>query len=93
MTDCTLKAKVQKLQQLQTEISNLTDQAEALKDQIKAEMTARETDELRAGAAVIRWQIVKSSRFNSKSFKAEHADLYAKYLQEQEARRFTLLPA
>lgn len=93
MTDRTLKTKVQRLQELQAEINNLTDQAESLKDQIKAEMNARETDELCAGTAVIRWQSVKSNRFDSKSFKTEHADLYTKYLQEQETRRFTLIPA
>jgi len=93
MTDRTLKAKVSKLQELQAEIDFLTGQAETIKDHIKEEMTARETDELKAGDAVIRWKYIRQNKFDSKAFKAAHASLYSKYTQEQETRRFTLVSA
>lgn len=65
MTDRTLKAKVNRLQELQAEIDALTAQADSLKDQIKAEMTTRAVDELKAGNTVVRWKPVVSNRFDS----------------------------
>ena len=93
MTDRTLKGKVSKLQELQAEIDAMTAQAEALKDSIKAEMTTREVDELKAGNALIRWKLIQSTRFDAKGFKAAHSGLYAKFSQPTESRRFTLVPA
>jgi|GEM_PF-5050880 len=52
MTDRTLRSKVSKLQELQAEIDTLTAEADTLKDQIKAEMTARATDELLSAAMI-----------------------------------------
>ena len=93
MTDRTLKGKVAKLQELQTEIDALTAKTETLKDQIKDEMSARSVDELKAGDAVIRWKVITSSRFDAKAFKEAHSGLYAKFSQQTETRRFTLIPA
>ena len=93
MTDRTLRNKVSKLQELQAEIDTLTAEAEALKDAIKAEMQARATDELQAGSALIRWKPVVSTRFDTKGFKAAHSGLYAKFAQQTETRRFTLVSA
>lgn len=93
MTGRTLKAKVSTLRELQAEIDTLTKQAESLKDQIKAEMTARAVDELEAGNAVVRWKSVASTRFDTKGFKAAHSGLYAKFAQQTETRRFTLVSA
>ena len=91
MTDRTLKAKVSTLQQLQVEIDTLTEQAESLKDAIKAEMTARAVDELEAGNAVIRWKSVNSTRFDSKAFKQAHSRLYEQFAVHTETRRFTVV--
>lgn len=93
MTDRTLRAKVSKLQELQAEIDIMTAQADSLKDQIKAEMTARAVDELEAGSAVVRWKPIVSTRFDTKGFKAAHSGLYAKFAQQTETRRFTLVSA
>jgi len=93
MTDRTLRSKVSKLQELQAEIDTLTAEADTLKDQIKAEMTARATDELQAGNALIRWKPVVSTRFDTKGFKAAHSGLYTKFAVQTETRRFTVVSA
>lgn len=91
MTDRTLKAKVRQLQELQSEIDSFTEQAESLKEAIKAEMSARAVDELNAGNAIIRWKPVVSTRFDMKSFREAHSRLYEQYAVKAETRRFTIV--
>lgn len=64
---------------------------ESLKDQIKAEMTARNVEELEAGQYVARFTTVQSSRFDTKRFKQELGEqLYKSYCKETISRRFTI---
>lgn len=64
---------------------------ENLKDQIKAEMTARNVDELTAGQYIARFTTVKSSRFDTKSFKEKFgAELYKSLCKEVTSRRFSV---
>ena len=62
----------------------------AIEDTIKAEMTARETEELITGEYKIRWKKVVSNRFDTTAFKKTHADLYEQYTKTTETRRFTV---
>ena len=63
---------------------------ESLKDQIKAEMTARNVEELEAGQYVARFTTVQSSRFDTKRFKQELGEqLYKSYCKETISRRFS----
>ena len=61
-----------------------------LQDEIKTVMNEQEADELTAGEYKIRWKSVKSNRFDSKSFKVTHADLYGQYSKETVTKRFTI---
>lgn len=64
---------------------------ESLKDQIKAEMTARNVEELEAGQYVARFTTVQSSRFDTKRFKQELGEqLYKSYCKETISRRFSI---
>ena len=65
-------------------------EAEAIRDQIKAEMLARETEELEAGAYIIRWTSVLSNRFDTTAFKREHNDLYKQFTKQTASRRFSI---
>lgn len=38
----------------------------------------------------VRWTRYQSTRFDSKTFKAEHAAMYEQYTKTTEARRFTV---
>lgn len=62
----------------------------AIEDTIKAEMTARETDEIIVDVFKIRWTRVTSNRFDTTSFKKTHADLYSQYTKSTESRRFSI---
>lgn len=61
-----------------------------IQDAIKAEMSARGTEEIIVDVFKVRWTVVKSNRFDTKAFKATHAELYRQYTKETETRRFTV---
>lgn len=64
-------------------------QAEALRDSIKAQMLAEETEELAVGAYIVRWTSVLSNRFDSTAFKKEHAELYKSFTKQVTSKRFS----
>ena len=88
MGNSELLNKVTELKELKTMAEELADRITELEDDVKAEMTARDTDKLIIGAFKITWTRYTSSRFDSKAFKATHAELYEQYSKPIEARRF-----
>lgn len=79
-------AKIKELKSLQALIEEA--EAEALKDQIKEAMG--DGEELRAGDYKVTYKIVKSSRFDSKSLKAELPEIAERYTVATEYRRFAI---
>ena len=71
-------------------IEELQAEAEALTDKIKAAMIDQGTEVLQGDGRKARWTNVKSSQFDSKRFKADHADLYGQYSKATTTTRFTL---
>lgn len=90
MSTIELTSKVRELKELKMMAEELAAEITAIEDTIKAEMTARETDELITGEYKIRWKKVVSNRFDTTSFKKTHADLYEQYTKTTETRRFTV---
>lgn len=90
MSQNELTAKIRELKELQQLIDEATAEADAIRDAIKAEMTAAGVDELVVDVFKVRWQKVTSNRFDTTAFKKTHADLYAQYTKPQETRRFTV---
>lgn len=90
MSTIELTSKVKELKELKMMAEELAAEITAIEDTIKAEMTARETDELITGEYKIRWKNVVSNRFDTTSFKKTHADLYEQYTKTTETRRFTI---
>ena len=85
-----LSAKVQELRELRRMADELAGEIEAAQDAIKAYMTAQDVDTLTGTDYKITWKSVTSSRFDSKSFKADHADLYTAYSKPSTSRRFVM---
>ena len=65
-------------------------EADALRDQIKAEMIAQEAEELEVGNYIIRYTSVLSNRFDTTAFKREHNDLYKQFTKQTASRRFSI---
>lgn len=85
-----ITSKVRTLKELKAEIEELEAQARSLEDEIKADMLNKGVDEMQVDIFKIRYQTIKTSRFDSKSFKATHADLYEQYCKTSEYKRFTV---
>ena len=90
MSQNEIASKVAQIKELSQLIEEATAEAEALKDEIKAHMTAVETEELTAGVFKVRYTTVKSSRFDTAAFRKTHADLYEQYSRTTETRRFSI---
>ena len=83
-------SKIEAIRELEDLIAEATTEAEALRDSIKAEMLDRGTEELTAGAYIVRWTSVLTNRFDSTAFKREHSDLYKTFTKQIASRRFTI---
>ena len=82
--------KIRELKELETLIAEAQAEADAIKDELKAELTNLGTDELTVDIYKIRYKIVTSNRFDTTSFKATHKELYEQYIKESVSRRFTV---
>ena len=83
-------AKIEALNEWEAIIADAQAEAEALRDEIKAEMLDRETEELVAGAYIVRWTSVLSSRFDTTSFKKVYGDLYKAFTKQVSSKRFSI---
>ena len=85
-----ISAKVIELKELQQLIEEATAQADSIKDELKAHMTAQGADEMTVGVFKLRYKAVTSSRFDSTAFKAKYGDLYAAYIKPTTSMRFSV---
>ena len=82
--------KVENLKELEAFIEEAKVEAEALRDEIKAEMLNRDTEELEAGQYIVRWTSVLSQRFDTTAFKKVMPDVYKAYTKQVSSRRFSI---
>ena len=83
-------SKIDALREWESLIANAQEEADALRDSIKAEMEQRDLEELEAGAYIVRWTSVLSNRFDSSAFKKAYADLYKSFTKQVMSRRFSI---
>lgn len=90
MSTIDITAKIEELKALEELIAEAKAEAEALTDTIKAEMLARDTEELEAGQYIIRWTSVLSQRLDTTALKKAMPDLYKEYTKQVTSRRFSI---
>ena len=71
-------------------MEELKAEADKVRNTIKAEMEARDVEELIAGQYIIRWTPVLSQRFDSTAFKKVMPEIYKAYTKQISSRRFTI---
>ncbi len=81
-----IEAKCRELRQLQNLIEEAQQEAEAIKDALKAHMG--DSEELRAGEYKITWKPVTSSRLDSKALKAALPEVAERFTRTTTTRRF-----
>lgn len=85
-----MDVKVNTYFDLLEQIEALQAEAEAIKDSIKTVMVDRATEEIEGHGWRATWHNTANSRFDTKRFKADHADLYGEYTVKTVGTRFTL---
>ena len=90
MSSIELEARIQKLQEWEALAADAAAEAEAIRDSIKAEMLARESEEVTAGKYIVRWTTVLTQRFDSTAFKKALPDVYKAYTKQTTSRRFSI---
>ena len=85
-----MESKIRALNEWEEVIREAQQEAEAIRDSIKAEMLARDTEELEAGAFIVRWTSVLTNRFDSTAFKKEHNELYKEFTKQIASKRFSI---
>lgn len=90
MSSIEISEKIRALKEWEEVIAEAQAEAEAIKDSIKAEMSARQVEELEADTFIVRWTSVLSNRFDTTAFKKEHNDLYKQFTKQVTSRRFSI---
>lgn len=81
-----IEAKCRELRSLQRLIEGAEQEAEAIKDAIKAHMG--DSEELRAGEYKVTWKPVTSSRLDGKALKAALPEMAERFTTTTTSRRF-----
>ena len=90
MTINDIETKIRKMQEWEQLAADAKAEADALRDEIKAEMLTLKTEEMTAGKFIVRWTSVLSNRFDTTTFKREHAEMYKQYVKQTASRRFSV---
>ena len=90
MSKIELLAKIEMLNKYEAMMEELKNEADTIRNSIKAEMEARDVEELIAGQYIIRWTSVLSNRFDSTAFKKVMPEIYKAYTKQISSRRFSI---
>lgn len=82
--------KIEMLNHYEAMAAEFKKQADAIRDDIKAEMLSQNTETLIVDRYIIRWVDVLSQRFDSTSFKRVCPELYRAYVKQVASRRFSI---
>ncbi len=85
-----ITTKIEALRELEELIEEAKVEAESLRDEIKAEMLSRNTEEMSVGQYIVRFTSVLSNRFDTTGFKRAYGELYKEFTKQTASRRFTI---
>ena len=85
-----LLTKIELLNEWEKIIEEAKNEAELIKDEIKAEMEERELDEMVVGSYIVRYKTISNSRFDSTAFKKYNVELYKAFLKQVASKRFSV---
>ena len=83
-------AKIEALNEWEAIIADAQAEAEALRDEIKAEMLDRDTEEMVAGQYIVRWTSILSQRLDTTALKKAMPELYKSYTKQVSSKRFSI---
>ncbi len=90
MSSIELINRIESLREWEALAAEAAAEIEAIKDSIKAEMNARNVEELEVGIYTARFTSVISNRLDTSALKRENSALYNRYLKQISSRRFSI---
>lgn len=90
MSKIELLAKIELLNKYEAMVEEMKAQADTIRNEIKAEMDAKELEEMIAGQYIVRYTAVLSNRFDTTAFKKVMPEIYKAYTKQVSSRRFTI---
>ena len=90
MTERMIENRAKKLKNLESQIAELQEQADAIKSELKADLEEKGVDELKTKNFIIRWKEIISNRLDGKALKAALPELYSQYCRTSASRRLTV---
>ena len=85
-----MDSKVMALRELQAEIERMTAEAEAIKDELKAQMIDQGTEVLTGTGWKASWKVVEGTRVDTKALKAADPATYDRFTVATRTSRFIL---
>lgn len=82
-----IENRIKKIEELEAQKKAIEEQISSLKAEVQEQM--QDTETMETAHYTIRWTKVTSERFDSKSFKSKHAELFSEYVKNVESRRFS----
>ena len=90
MTNAQIINQIRELNEYEQLLEEVKAAADAIKDSIKAEMEARDTEELTVGMYTVRYTSCLSNRFDTVNFKRDFAQVYKQYTKQVYSKRFSV---
>lgn len=85
-----LTSKIEALKEWEALMEEARQEAESLRDELKAELLDRGVEELEVGQYMIRFTSVLSNRFDTTAFKKIYGDLYKAFTKQTASKRFSI---
>ena len=90
MSEQMMITKIEELKELEAFMEELKAEADGIRDSIKEQMTADNTEEMTVGQYIVRFTSVLSQRFDSTAFKKVMPEVYKAYIKQVSSKRFSI---
>ena len=90
MANNELLNKIEALNEWEALMTEAKEMADSIRDELKAEMLQRNTEELECGQYILRYQTIVSNRFDNSAFKKLMPDVYKSFIRQSTSKRFSI---
>ena len=90
MANNELLNKIEALNEWEALMEEAKEMVDSIRDELKAEMLDRDTEELECGQYILRYQTIVTNHFNSSAFKKALPDVYKSFIRQGTSKRFTI---
>lgn len=90
MDNVQMDEKLASLRRCRREMDTLKKEAEAIEEEVKAELEARGVEQVETAHYKVSWKTVAGTRLDAKALKAERPEIYRRYAVASVSKRFTV---